>query len=219
MPAWSYSALSSFETCPRRHFLTRVSKAVKEPESEALRWGNYVHKALEDRLRDSKPLPTTLSTHEAFCQKVESIEDAKLMVEYEAAITKEFQPTGWWDRDVWCRSKWDLGILKGNALGIYDWKTGKRKLDIDQMELFALSAFIHLPDVEVVTSGYVWLKDKKIDREKFRRDQAPEIWSRWLPRVERFNQAFEQDKWPAKPSGLCRKWCPVGKHNCEHCGE
>lgn len=218
MPAWSYSALTSFETCPRRHYLTRVSKIVKEPESEQLRWGNFVHKALEDRLKKGKKLPETLKKHDDFCRKLENM-GGELFVEYEAAITEDFQPTGWWDKNVWCRSKWDVAVKKGKALGIYDWKTGKRKLDTEQMEIFSLSAFIHMPDVEVVSTGYIWLPDKKIDRETFTRDQAPKLWSLWLPRIQRFNAAHQSNSWPKKPSGLCRKWCPVGKVNCEHCGE
>ena len=44
---WSYSALTSYETCPKRYQLTRVTKQVTEPQTEATRWGNEVHKALE----------------------------------------------------------------------------------------------------------------------------------------------------------------------------
>lgn len=218
MPAWSYSALTSFETCPRKHYLTRVSKIVKEPESDQLRWGNFVHKALEDRLKRGKQLPNALAGNEKFCTKIEAM-TGELLVEYEAAITEDFQPTDWWNKNVWCRSKWDVAVKNGQALGIYDWKTGKRKLDGDQMELFALSAFIHMPDVEVVTTGFIWLPDKKVDREQFTRSQVPKLWNLWLPRVERYNRAHESSSFPKKPSGLCRKWCPVGKHNCEHCGE
>ena len=33
---WSWSSLQSFETCPRRHYLTKISKEVVEPTTSAL---------------------------------------------------------------------------------------------------------------------------------------------------------------------------------------
>ena len=40
--AWSYSALGAFETCPHRYMVTRVTKAITEPQTEATLWGNRV---------------------------------------------------------------------------------------------------------------------------------------------------------------------------------
>jgi hypothetical protein len=218
MPAWSYSALTNFENCPRKFYLTRVAKLVKEPESEPLRWGNFVHKAFEDRLKSGTPLPTTLAGYEGLCVRLES--GGELFVEREAAISKAFKPTGWWDKETWCRSKWDVAVKHpdGRVMAQWDWKGGKRKPDSDQMKLFAGIGFLHEPKVEVIITGFVWLKERKIDRETFHRDQAKDIWREFLPRVRRFELAHEKNDWPAKPSGLCRKHCPVGKTNCEFCG-
>lgn len=33
--AWSYSALTSFETCPHRHYETKIAKTIKEPPTLA----------------------------------------------------------------------------------------------------------------------------------------------------------------------------------------
>lgn len=215
MPAWSYTALTGFETCPRRHHLTRVTKAVKEPETEALRWGNYVHKAFEDRLKADKPLPATLAGYEGMCQKFQSA--GELFVEREAAIDKSFKPTGWWDRTTWLRSKWDVAVKHGEKkLSIWDWKTGKRRPDSDQMKLFAAVGFLHEPTVMEITAAFIWLPDRKIDKEVYHRKDAKALWMEFLPRVQRLERAHEEDKWPAKPSGLCRKWCPCT--TCEFCG-
>jgi hypothetical protein len=54
LPApWSYSSLSSFLQCPRRFYLTRVVKEVKEPPTQATLWGQEVHSALELRIKES----------------------------------------------------------------------------------------------------------------------------------------------------------------------
>ena len=217
MPAWSHSALNGYETCPRRHYLLRVAKVVKEPESEALRWGNYVHKALENRLKAGTPLPDTLTTYESICSRFEGT--GEVTAEREAVLTSKFKPTGWWSKDAWLRSKWDVAIRhRPGVMSIWDWKTGKRKPDSDQMRLSAAVGFLVEPTVQVITTGFVWLKDNAIDKEVFHRPKAKEIWAEFLPRVKRFEIAHEQNKWPARPSGLCRRHCPVGRANCEHCG-
>lgn len=217
--AWSYSALTSFETCPLRHYLLRVAKVVKEEEGEALRWGNFVHNALEMRLKEDKPLPETLKAHEGICRHLQAA-SGELTAEREITLDANFQPTGWFDKNAWLRSKLDVQILNAPArrMLILDWKTGKRKPDADQLELFAGIALTVEPEIDTVDTGFVWLKDGSMDRETFTRDDLPKIWNNFLPRVERLQLAHDNNRWPAKPSGLCRKWCPVGKRNCEHCG-
>jgi hypothetical protein len=53
----------------------------------------------------------------------------------------------------------------------------------------------------------------------FTREQLPEIWNEFLPRLSRVAAAYEDDKWLPKPSGLCKNWCPVGQSLCEFCGK
>ena len=57
MKAWSYSMLTAFETCPHQFYRVRVLKDVVEEQGEAALWGDRVHKALENRVRDQEPLP------------------------------------------------------------------------------------------------------------------------------------------------------------------
>lgn len=216
--AHSYTSITGFETCPRRFYMTRISKEVTEPPSEALTWGNSVHKALELRLKKESELPKGMEKYEPYVAKLEKL-PGELMVEKEIALTRNLKPTGWWDRDAWLRGKLDVGIDNGKKVGIFDWKTGGRKPDNDQLMLFAALAFTVMPDAEQVTTGFIWLKDGKFDKQVFTRDQAPGIWQEFLPRIERIEHAHAKDKWPAKPSGLCRSWCPVRRAQCEFSGK
>ena len=70
------------------------------------------------------------------------------------------------------------------------------------------------PEVEEVTTGFIWLKDKKVDKEVFKREQLHEIWQGFLPRVIKLESAYDRDSWPARPSGLCKGWCHV--RECPH---
>jgi len=134
------------------------------------------------------------------------------------ALNKHFQPTKWMAKDVWVRGIIDLGVVGSKEALLLDWKTGKHRPDSYQLMLFAAFAFAFYPWIDRVTTGFIWLKDSKFDKETFTRDQVTEIWNEFLPRIKRLELAFSDDRWQAKPSGLCKNWCPVGRNLCEFCG-
>ena len=142
------------------------------------------------------------------------IGSGQLHVEKEMTLTTELTPTGWWDADAWIRSKLDVLILKGPSAIVMDWKTGKRRPDFTQLELFALQVFAHHPEVEVVTSTFVWTQDLTTDKEVYHKRDAHVYWTRLLDRIVRIEQAAAEDNWPAKPSGLCQ-YCPC-KNFCQY---
>lgn len=215
--AWSHSALGAFETCPLRYYKTRVSKEVIEPQTDVLRYGNEVHKAFELRLKGQKPLPEHLKCHEQLVQSLLSKKGEKL-VEKQWAIDKSFRPVSWFDKAAWCRGVVDVGVVSRDTAVLLDWKTGKRKLENDQLKLFAGLAFAHYRNINTVTTGFVWLAANKIDNEVFTREQVGNIWSSYLPRIQRLEIAYEEQKWQPKPSGLCAKHCPVPRAHCEFSG-
>lgn len=212
--AWSHSALDAFETCPKRYFHTRVKKDVSDPPSAEVNWGRDVHKAMEKRLKDGTPLPTSLQRLEPLALQVLS-KPGKRIIEGQLAINSSFAPTKWFDQDAWCRAVVDCGVVGEGKAVLLDWKTGKRKPDSDQLKLSAAIAFSHYPYVRTVYTSFVWLKDSKLDTEVYYREQTGEIWSSYLPRVKRLEIAYAEEKWPPKPSGLCGKWCPVTKQQCD----
>ncbi len=214
---WSYSALTSFETCPKRYQLTRVTKQVTEPQTEATMWGNKVHKALELYAKNQKPLPPEFEEYGRYVRKILAL-DGKRVVEKRIALTKNFRETTWMAKDVWVRGVIDIGVVGSDTAYLLDWKTGKHRPDTDQLKLFAALAFALYPWITKVVTGFVWLKVKKFDKEEFTREQLTEIWNDFMPRLSRVALAYSEDKWLPKPSGLCKNWCPVGRSLCEFCG-
>lgn len=216
MGPWSFSSLTAFETCPRRYYLTRVSKEVVEKDTEATLWGKTVHAALEARINGA-PLEPEFAHYEQFIAPLERI--GKPIAEMQVALTRGFDRTEWDASNAWVRGIIDVHVVVGNTGVALDWKTGKPKSDIDQLKLFSALLFHIYPELEQVRTGYVWLAYDKLTSELFDRSQLGEIWGSFMPRVARLEAAFEKDKWPAKPGGLCRAWCPVGRKLCEYCGE
>ncbi len=212
--AHSYSSMKMYENCPKRFYHQRIAKQVTDPGGEATIYGERLHKMLEERLRDAVELPQEAAPYAPLVEAVlRSVGGGTLMVEQELTLSRRLKPTGWWDADAWMRSKLDVLVIKDTKAIVLDWKTGKRRPDFAQLELFALQVFAHHKGVKEVSSGFVWLKDSAIDREVYKRDNVGELWSNLLNKVSRIERSLHEDDWPAKPSGLC-KFCPA-KHLCE----
>ena len=216
-PPWSFSGLTSFETCGKRYFHIKVARDVVDPPNEATAWGSTVHKHLEDRVRHGTPLPAVLQEYERLVEPIINA-GGTLIVEQQLAVDSGLRPVAWDSQDAWCRGIVDVGVLTGKRAVLLDWKTGKRKPESDQLKLFAGLAFAHYPDIEAVTTGFVWLKEGVVDREKFTRKDASTIWQQFVPRVQRLERAYADLRFVPRPSGLCRRWCPVPQSLCEFSG-
>ncbi len=220
--AWSYSVLNSFETCAWRHYLTKVSKEVVEPQTDALKHGNQVHKAFEYRVKEKRSFPVEMpAQYEAIVQKLEKAAvGGSLVAEQQMALDASYKPTKWFSKGsaapAWVRAITDVHIMRGDKMAIFDYKTGRRDPESAQLRLSAAVAFAVNPHVQQIKNGFIWLKTGEYDGETFTRADVPAIWQSFLPRVNRLEIAHEQSKWPKKPSGLCKKWCPVPHSRCEH---
>ena len=218
--AWSYSRLNDFETCPRRHYLVAIAREVFEAPSDEMTWGNKVHKALELRIKDKTPLPETLSTYEPLCATVEARGVGGVVeAEGKLALNADYEPCTYFATDCWVRSITDFTIVKKAVAFVGDWKTGKETPASTQLALCAGMTFAHKPYLTKVITSFVWLKTGRTTNKVFTREQIPEIWQEFLPRVRRFESAIESGTFPPKPSGLCRAHCPVPRSKCEHSGK
>lgn len=215
---WSYSRLTSYETCPRRFFLTSVSKQVAEPQSPQMALGNRVHKAMENYVGGKAAMPPEFADYSGIGDRIRATPGNKLL-EYKFGVTKDLRPTTFFGKDVWLRGIIDVGVVRSNEAVLLDYKTGNRKPDADQLRLFAMAGFSLWPHLPTIKTGFLWLKTGQTDRETFDRAEQPEIHREFAVRVHRMERSFADDDWPARPSGLCRKHCPVGRALCNHCGQ
>jgi hypothetical protein len=210
----SYSSIKLFENCPLRYYRQRIKKDVKDEGGEASMYGERIHTFLENRLKGAG-LPVEVEQYEPLCQSVERLaKRGELFIEHELVLNDNLTPTGWWDADAWLRSKLDVFVIVGHDAVVMDWKTGKRKADNFQMELFAAQVFKHYPEVQRVKTSLVWLKTMEMDTELFTRLDMNAVWAEVMKRIQRIQDAYERSNWPARPSGLCR-YCPC-RHDCDY---
>lgn len=203
--AHSFSALELFDSCPKRFYHLKIAKDIKE-DVAASDDGTRQHKALEDRLVNGTPLPTHMAKHE---HKIEPIINSgfEVKAEQELAVTKELVPCDWWHPDVFLRVKADVALYGETTAGLLDWKTGKRRPKPFQLELGALSQFIHYPKVKLTKAAFLWLKDDDADTYTYTREKDyNRILDKLKTKTDRVEAAAQEDIWQAKPGYHCN-WC------------
>jgi hypothetical protein len=217
--AWSFSKLKSFEDCPRRCYEVDIKKAWPQEESAQLKRGKETHAALANALRGT-PLPTKFKILQKWVDKVLEHE-GELLVEDDCqwAITKTFEPTPWFAKNVWLRCIADavrFHPTKPAAL-IIDWKDGKSSnVDPMQLTLTSLMLLIQFPKIQAVRSDFVWINEDYQTTQSLYRSDAANHWALLLPRIERLQEAVMEEDFPPQPGRFCKSWCPV--KSCEYHG-
>jgi hypothetical protein len=96
--------------------------------------------------------------------------------------------------------------------------TGKsaRYAEKGQLELMALSVFRHFPQVQKIRAGLLFVIANDFVKASYQRTGQKELWRKWLSNYASMETAFEKGVWNPKPSGLCKRHCPV--QECPHNG-
>lgn len=208
--AHSHSAMSQFDTCPKQYFEERIEKSVPYVESTHMAHGKKVHKAIEDFILKDVDFPLGMAFYEKQVKAFKTAPGEKYG-EQQLAVDREFEPCDWFDKQTYFRAIIDLLIINGENGVMVDWKTGKMKEGYEQLQLAAAILFCHHKTIQRLDLAYVWLKDKQITKCRVYRDDIPHIWEEILPKAKRIQSAYERDNFPARPSGLCKKWCRVNR--------
>lgn len=212
---WSFSAIKDFHNCPKKYYETRVMKRFKQSDTSATLYGTAVHLALEEFLRDGKPIPPQFSQFEKFAAPFTAVE-GELFCERKMGVTEAFEPCDFHAPNVWWRGLPDVLIVKPDGVAlVIDWKTGKsaRYADTDQLELLAAAVMQYHPEVHTVKGALVFVVADQVVKAKYTRAQLSTIWAKWAGEVSRIESAIEHDVWNATPNSLCG-FCPVT--TCQH---
>ena len=214
---WSFSKIKAFEQCPKQFYHMRIVKDYIESETEAMLYGTAFHTAAEEYIRDNEPMPPQFGYAVGALDRLRAKPGNKLC-EYKLGLTRDLEPCGFSDEGGWFRGIADLIILNENVAWVVDYKTGKsaRYADKGQLELMALVIFKHFPQVETVKAGLLFVVSKDLIKDIYTKEQVPALWEKWLADYSKLEQAFKNDMWNPKPSGLCRRHCAVTE--CAHNG-
>lgn len=212
MIKWSFSGLKQFINCPRQYNEVKNLKNYVVEETDQMRYGTEVHKALEDYARDQTPLPK-------FYTKYKSMVDALLEIpgerylEYKMALSADKLPCEFDSPDYWVRGIVDFMVVDGEDAFIIDYKTGSKKYpDPKQLELMAIMTFAHFKDVQRVQAGLLFVAHNSFLPESYSRRDIPKLWGSFNLDLMRLTHSVKSNYWAANPTPLCG-WCPV--KSCE----
>lgn len=206
--SWSYSKLKNYDVCPKRNYEVDIARNFQDSGGEALTWGNEVHDAIAKALKSNAPLPPEMQSFDYWVDRVRR-GSGELLVEQKYAITRNFEPTTYFAKDVWYRGVGDVVRIDTDVALVVDWKTGKVLEDSVQLMLMAQCLFSHYPTLKYVRSSFIWLKDDCETPELFTRQEVAQQWVELLPRVNAMEKAHKDMNFPPKPGRLCKRFCPV----------
>jgi len=211
----SYSSIKAFQQCPRQYHEVRILHKYKSMPTEATMYGERVHKAFEEYIKDGVPLPEALAHYSAFVEPVTKF-NGEILVEHKIGMRRDFSPCGFYDEDVWFRGIPDyLCINRETGVArVGDWKTGKssRFADTAQLELMAALVMQHHPEVNKVKGALLFVVAKDLIKADYTREQLPDILSKWAGYA---SQVEDATVWNPRSSGLC-KFCPLPQGACEY---
>jgi len=216
---WSFSRIKAFEQCPKQFYHEKVLKQYPFIQTDAMIYGNQFHKACEDYIGKGEPLPERFMYIKDALDKLNQRKGVKVC-EQRLGVTANLEPCTFGARNVWFRGIVDLAILdEDSGIGwIIDYKTGKsaKYADKGQLELMALAIFAHYPKITSIRAGLLFVVANKLVKETYEVADRANLWEKWASNYATMEKAFEADVWNPRPSGLCKRHCPVTE--CAHNG-
>jgi hypothetical protein len=219
--AWSYSSLKLFEQCPKRYYEEKVIKSIPFTQNEAALYGEQLHKAAEEYIRDGKPIDPRFDFIKPYLDKLNAIEGVKFC-ELKLGVKRSdgrLVACDFFDSEVWFRGVADLVIIDGDKAWIVDYKSGKsaKYADVRQLALMAAALFLKYPEVKKIKTSLLFVVSKEFVKEDFQKDYGLSIFSELNGLLTARDKAYETGVFNPRPNGLCARWCPV--KTCPHCGE
>lgn len=218
--AFSFSALKSYENCPRKFSEVNVYRNYADvftsPKGD---YGDRFHKAAESYIKSvaSAVLPDEFAFAKPLLDTLARLPGEKL-TEYKMGITHDGTPVRWNSPDRWFQGIADLVIVGDSPTArCVDYKAGDVKYaDTDQLELMSLLLFAQYPHVQKVKGALLFVLGGHLRKRDVTREEAPAITQKYRERHARIIASHAANNWPAKESGLCKKHCAVT--SCPHNG-
>ena len=211
--AWSYSRWRDYEQCPLKAKYKHVDR-LKEPANEAMERGTAIHLLAEHYAGGKlKRLPKEL---EKFKKEFAALKKMKPKLEEQWAFNSKWERVDWFSKEAWLRVKMDAAyMLNKFTAELIDHKTGKFKEGEyeEQLELYALAAFIIFPEAKQVVCRLWFLDSGDEVLRAFDRADWPNLEKTWQKRIK---PMMMDKKFAPKPGNYCR-WCAFSQSKGGKC--
>lgn len=212
---WSFSGWSNFRNCPYAVKLSKVD-GCPDPAGPAADRGNRVHLNIEDFIQGK---------HDELCKEAkkhfetlirylrDQFNDGRVEIEGEWGFDRDWEICQWGSEEAWARVKLDaIEFESPTSAYMYDWKTGRKfgneLKHAEQLQLYAIGAFMRFPELEFVTGEMIYLDKNDRLKAHYTRAEAMEFIDKWNRRGHRMTTTVNFE---ATPSEHACKWCPHAK--------
>ncbi len=215
--AWSYSSIKTFEQCPKKYYHLKVLKDVKDSGNTATIYGQQVHQAAEDYVKDGTPIPEKFAYIRGVVERIAK-QDGKKYTEHKMGLKKTedgYETCEFLGKDVWWRGIADVVIINGSTAYSIDYKTSKnaRYADTKQLDLVAGGLFVEFPQLDTIRSALVFVVSGDVVKKDHYREHMDKYLNTFESALDRLDNAEQSAVWNAVTGPLCR-FCPVV--SCEH---
>lgn len=214
---WSYSSIKTFEQCPKKYYHLKIAKDVKDDGSEATIYGNVIHNAAEDYVRDGTPLPREAAYMQPILDALCAIPgekhcEMKLGIAYEGG---DYSSVDFFGDGVWWRGIADLVVVQEDRGFLVDYKTGKnaKYADPTQQDMLAGAIFTEFPQVKELKSALLYVVSGEFVKKEHTAKNRTSYLATFDDALERLVVAEQAGVWNPVSGPLCR-FCPVV--SCAH---
>jgi len=205
---YSFSKASTFYQCPYKFKLKYIDK-IKIPfeTNIALEKGKYIHSLIEhdiknEKLKDFKFEIASEKDVQNFNQIFNNLQINPLYNYFkskngftELGFSLKIQDKkiipGKYDSDSLIRGYIDYLFIEDNKAIIIDWKTGKYKEDINEMQviIYSVWAFLNF-NIDIVETYFFFVEHSKYVKKTFKKEQLNELLKKillYLRKIEKCN--------------------------------
>jgi ATP-dependent exoDNAse (exonuclease V) beta subunit len=122
---WSFSSFKQYVNCPKQYQEVKVLKRFFVKQTQEMAYGNAVHKALEDYVKEGTPLAKNYERFKPLMDTLLEIEGTK-HPELRMALDRLGNASEY-GKGYWVRGIVDLLVIKDDLAHILDYKTGSSK--------------------------------------------------------------------------------------------
>lgn len=202
--AWSYSALTLYESCPRQFKFRKIDK-LPEPKAAPMVRGIKIHNEAAKFLGGE--LDEVPDSCMLFEDQFWELRDMNPIVEQQWAFTAGYKSVSWFHKSVRLRIVIDVGLEYSDNTGeVIDHKTGKYKPDNhdeydEQMDLFAAGMFKRNHSLTDITTR-LWFLDEGV--EVIREITKASALLKMDELEDRAEVMMTTERFPPSPSWKCR---------------
>ena len=222
--AWSFSGLRIFEACPeraRRKYIDREPEAPRDANNPAER-GIRIHANAEQYITGEAPelIPELTKHYKAELNRLRERYDEQpehFAIEQDWGFDADWQPTGFFDENVWCRMKLDVLEFPEDSpetAVIIDWKSGKKfgnEMKYNQQgQLYAIGTFVKYPEIQALKAQFLFTDTGEKMNCIYARDKLPPIITNFTKRGLAMTSAVH---FPAKANKMNCRYCPYSMNN------